>query len=241
VVTRLFETLNYVSFDEPQLEEVTPDLLLMSQEDANTLIKELENKEISDNAFQCSSLSKSSESQAYCFNHSLFVEIKAYHESTICAEKEFLQAFNYGIKGEKALLITSGELDRMELVESLNNFDQFLESVTKKYRQLAKTVDLRQGQDSWDTRGIYLSALGKIKKFEKKNESWGDISYTRLTNPLDVLKFLTSPAHLGILEPTALYELLIQRNLLPEANLLKNIQKATIEEIMINPTLLYPS
>ncbi len=37
VVSQLFNTLNYCSFDEPELEQVTPDLFLVFKEEADSI------------------------------------------------------------------------------------------------------------------------------------------------------------------------------------------------------------
>lgn len=228
VIARLFQTLNYISFDEPQLEEMTPDLLLVSQEDAKDL-EYCTEKRIS-----------IQDSKSYSFEHALFIEIKAYHQSALCSEKELLQAYTYALKGEKALLITSGTLDEMNLLENMDSFEVFSEQAIKKYRKLAKETNLGLGQDSWDTRGIYLSAVSKIKKYAKFWDDYKKQPFIRIKKPLEILRFLTSPNKIGIVEPAALKELLIQRQLVKEANLFENLERLFLEEIMINPPLLYP-
>ena len=70
-MSQLFNTLNYCSFDEPELEQFTPDLFLVSKEEADSITCQ----------------SNLSDAQTYTFNHALFIELKAYHSSTMCAER----------------------------------------------------------------------------------------------------------------------------------------------------------
>ena len=117
----------------------------------------------------------------------------------------------------------------------------FLEALTTKYRKWTKSIDLSLGQDSWDTRGIYISAPTKVKKYLSLEENWHQISYQRLSHPVDILRFLTSDERLGIVEPQAIMDLLIQRGLTSEAGLMERIRSSYLEEVIVNPPLLYPS
>ena len=57
---------------------------------------------------------------------------------------------------------------------------------------------------------------------------------------MDILRFLTSDEKLGIVEPQAIMDLLIQRGLTSEAGLMERIRSSYLEEVIVNPPLLYP-
>lgn len=246
IVEELFTHLDYITFDEPRLEEVNPDCLLLPINEANKVINFSGKKsKIFPNQAEIQS------------DRALFVEIKAYHESTKVGEKEVLQTFNYSNKGGKALLITTGNLDSLETLDFLNQnsmigtaeqetysdavFNDFTEQVKKKNRQYAKQIDMSVSQDSFDTRGIYLSAHKKLQKMYRYTKEWPEkIQYKILSTPEDILNFLKTEDKLGLVEPKALHELLIGQKLPHAADLLNRIRSSYLEEIIIDPTILYP-
>jgi hypothetical protein len=171
---------------------------------------------------------------------SIFIELKAFHESTYVTEKELLQAYNYAKKGEKSILITTGTIDLLDIFPFKGNFKELLEKTQEKYQILAKSVDLSLGQDSFDTRGIYRSAHGKIAKMEQYYASWGEIKFQTLQNLQDIQNFQNSTAEFAILSPEIFKEILHAQKMDHLMGLFDSIQATTLEEIMINPTLLYP-
>jgi hypothetical protein len=191
-------------------------------------------------------------------SNGIFIEIKAYHGSTMLGEKEVLQAFNYAAKGGKALLITTGSFTSLDTFEIINrshqnaqhNFDlgyvessykKFVKTVKNKFRKMAKKLDYNISQDSFDARGIYISSGSKLDKMYKYTADWPkEIEYEKLTSPSMIMNFFNSPVSLGLVEPLAFEQLLHQRKLQSAAHLFKRIYETYIEEIMINPPLLYP-
>ncbi|WP_457559692.1 hypothetical protein [Candidatus Harpocratesius sp.] len=247
IVEQFFNTLEYLTFDEPRLEEVNPDCLLLPMKEASKILY-VSNKKESNKHPNLAEI----ESQ-----RALFVEIKAYHQSTKVGEKEVLQTYNYSNKGGKALLITTGELDTLESLDFLNRnsiknssdnetyseeiFTDFAAQIKKKNKSYIKDIDMSTSQDSYDTRGIYISAHKKIQKMFRYTKSWPEkINYKILTSPLDILEFLTADCKLGLVEPQAFHKLLEQRNLQNSADLFNQIRSRYLEEIIIDPTVLYP-
>ncbi|MCF2141185.1 MAG: hypothetical protein K9W44_14090 [Candidatus Lokiarchaeota archaeon] len=247
IVEQFFNTLEYLTFDEPRLEEVNPDCLLLPMKEASKILY-VSNKK---NSSKHPNLAEIESERA------LFVEIKAYHQSTKVGEKEVLQTYNYSNKGGKALLITTGELDTLESLDFLNRnsiknsgvsetyskevFTDFATQIKKKNKSYIKDIDMSTSQDSYDTRGIYISAHKKIKKMFRYTKSWpGKINYKILTSPLEILEFLTADCKLGLVEPQAFHKLLEQRNLQNAADLFNQIRSRYLEEIIIDPTVLYP-
>ncbi len=255
VADRLFSSLEYMSFDEPRLYKVNPDLLIIPKTEANKIIDlttQTDNEENQDPNNNHNGRLKEIE-----FDNACFIEVKAYHRNTIVGEKEVLQAFNYAVLGGKTMLLTTGTLGDLDTFEILNKnahkhektkegydpkvFKKFVKSVDKKFKERIKKIDLRKGQDQYDTRGIYYSVKSKLKKMYKYTKDWPNkIDYSILSNPLDILEFLKSEESLGLVEPDAFLELLKSRNMQKEARLFKNVRTKFIEEIILNPTELYP-
>ncbi|MHA1519632.1 MAG: hypothetical protein ACTSRK_05560 [Promethearchaeota archaeon] len=247
IVERFFASMNYLTFDEPILEEVTPDCFVFPAAKAHKILEISGQKTEHPN-----NLTKLE------IDGALFVEIKAYHQTTCIGEKELLQTYNYAIKGGKALLITSGEIGDLSSLDILNqngkestndeetysesDFEEFIKQVKKKNRKYLKNIDMSHSQDSFDTRGIYLSAHKKLKKMYRYTKNWPEkIQYSILQTPTQIIEFLTSKDKLGIVVPSAFKDLLIQRGMEPVANLFSQIQARYLEEIIINPEYLYPS
>ena len=247
VVEKFFASINYLCFDEPILEEVTPDCFVFPAAKAHKILEISGQK--TDHPNNLTKLD---------IDDALFVEIKAYHQSTNVGEKEVLQTNNYAIKGGKALLITTGEIDDLSSLEFLNQqgqespndqetysksvYEEFLQQVKSKNRRYVKDIDMSSSQDSFDTRGIYLSAHKKLQKIYRYTKKWpGKIQYTLLQTPAQIMEFLTSPDKLGIIYPKAFKELLILRGMEPVADLFTQIQTRYLEEIIIRPDYLYPS
>lgn len=247
IVEKFFASLNYLTFDEPILEEVTPDCFVFPAAKAHKILEISGQK-----TDQPNNLTKLE------IDDALFVEIKAYHQSTKVGEKEVLQSYNYAIKGGKAMLITTGEIDDLSALEILNQngldsaddeetyseevFEEFVSKVKSKNRRHVKKIDMRSSQDSFDTRGIYLSAHKKLKKIYRYTKHWPEkIQYKLLQTPAQIMEFLTSTDKLGIVIPSAFKELLTMRDMEPVADLFSQIQKRYLEEIIIKPDYLYPS
>ncbi|MHA1777418.1 MAG: hypothetical protein DRO88_13425 [Promethearchaeia archaeon] len=246
IVEEFFTTLNYLTFDEPRLEQVNPDCLLLPVNEANKILHVSGKKsEKFPNQTEIES------------ERALFVEIKAYHGSTKVGEKEVLQTFNYSNKGGKALLITTGALDSLESLEFLNNnslsgtseektyddevFADFTKQVKQKNRKYAKQIDMSISQDSFDTRGIYLSAHKKLQKMYRYTKEWPEeIKYHVLNAPSAIMDFLESNEKLGLVEPDAFHLLLQEKNLPHAADLFDRIRSSYLEEIIIDPPRLYP-
>ncbi len=247
IVEAFFSELNYISFDEPILDGVNPDCFIIPSIQANKILDF--NEKYKNNPNELVEIE---------LKDAIFVEIKAYHKSCLVGEKELLQAFNYAQKGGKALLITTGTIGTFETVESINKslintarteegvydlelFQKFMGKIKSKYRGLIKKIDMREGQDSFDTRGIYISESSKLKKMYKYTKGWPDkIEFKELKTPNDIMEFLSSNVKLGIVHPDAFESLLKNKGLTKVAALLTRISDLYLEEIILNPTLLYP-
>ena len=82
----------------------------------------------------------------------------------------------------------------------------------------------------------------ELEKMYKYSVNWPvNIEYTRLTTPESILKFIHSDDKLGLIEPNAFHKLLLSNKLKKAADLFTRIQKSLLEEIIITPSLLYPS
>ncbi len=287
IVDQFFSEKGYITFDEPILDTVNPDcleipatlghkILQMSKEfdDLNKLNKKSTISEKSkqskkpEKPEKLEKLEKLENSEKLKIpenfmkeidlKNAFFVEIKAYHQSSIVGEKEVLQTFNYAMKGGKALLLTTGTLSDLKTLEILNNQDKnkdhdfstgyepeaynnFVQTVKKKNRKLIKSINFKQGQDAYDTMGIYISAWNKLQKMHKYSVNWpSKIEYIKLKTPDSILKFIQSDDKLGLIEPEAFHKLLLANKLNKAANLFTRIRKSLLEEIIINPSLLYP-
>ncbi len=256
IAEQFFASINYLAFDEPILYTVNPDLLVIPHEEANTILKHCNSDPDPKNT-------KNGQNQNHhdiCdieLDNPCFVEIKAYPEITEIGEKEVLQSFNYSVLGGRTLLLTTGSIGDLNTIKILNEdpklndqeeegYDQkiykkFVKEVGNKYRKKIHEIDLHQGQDSYDTRGIYISAKSKLKKMYKYTKNWPNtISFKILTSPESILTFIKNGEGLGIIEPQAFSDLLLEKKLSKAAHLFENIRKRSIEEIILNPTLLYP-
>jgi hypothetical protein len=284
VVDQFFSHFNYVVFDEPQLEEVTPDLLVFPAVEAGKLLNSTVNLNSKDR-------SKSNGSFVDIdLKRAIFIELKAFHQSTLVGEKEVLQTFNYAQKGGKALLITTGTFGNLNCFSLLNTvlaqpsngscvpanhstastnqnesspdiktensvmeeseesenppssrFSHFISAVKSKFKGLVKTLDMTQSQDMYDTRGIYISASTKLNKLFRYADQWGhSVDFRMLTTPAEIVGFLKSSESLGLVDPDAFYALLLEQSLNSAAELFQQIRSRWLEEIVINPTLLYP-
>ncbi len=270
IVDQFFSQNDYITFDEPILDTVNPDCLEIPASLGHKILQMSNNKH---------NLKKSNEKSINHTNHAnhtnhtnllnsmmkidlkgaFFVEIKAYHRSSIVGEKEVLQTFNYAVKGGKALLITTGTLSDLKTLEILKEQDlikdhdfstgyepetykKFVQTVKKKNRKMIKNINFKQGQDSYDTMGIYISASNKLEKMHKYSINWPpEIEYVKLATPDSILKFIHSDDKLGLIEPKAFHKLLLSQKLDKAASLFTRIQKSLIEEIIISPSLLYPN
>jgi hypothetical protein len=240
---------DYLMFDEPTLEQVTPDCLVVPAIKGNKIL-EIAGKETK----HPNNLTELDIKDA------LFVEIKAYHKTTKVGEKEILQTYNYGIKGGKAILITTGELDRFDKLDMLKDielepvkdgeemvfqeaaYQEFIRQVKSKNKGHIKALDMSISQDSYDTRGIYYSAHKKLQKIHKYTKDWPEgFQYSLLDSPQKILDFLTSEETLGIVKSGAFLKLLQQKGLDKAADLFFQIQERYLEEIIVNPSFLYPT
>lgn len=263
VAERFFDNLtpSFLSFDEPIIHGVNPDLLCMPTTKAHeilTMAHKHGNSEKNLNPHQNLVEMK--------LDDALFVEIKAFHGDTTITEKEILQSFNYANFGGKALLLTTGHFGEYDDTFSILNeasekhketkegydeesYEAFKSAVKKKYGVLQKNLDMRRGQDSWDNKGIYLSAHKKIKTLYKYTQHWHHkVEYKWLETPEQILDFINKSkdeidldVNLGLIRPDAFVELCDQLNLPCVGELFQNIRNLTIEEIMIEPYLLYPN
>ena len=261
IVDQFFSQIDYITFDEPILDTVNPDCLEIPASLGHKILQMSKNID---------NLKKSGEKSTNPTNllnsmmeidlkDAFFVEIKAYHQTSIVGEKEVLQTFNYAMKGGKALLITTGtlsDLKTLEILKEQENFKdhdfstgyepetykKFAQTVKKNNRKMIKNINFKQGQDAYDTMGIYISASKKLEKMHKYSIYWPPkIEYTKLTTPDSIIKFIHSDDKLGLIEPKAFHELLLSQKLNKAANLFTRIQKSMIEEIIISPSLLYPN
>jgi len=262
VVDQFFSKKDYITFDEPILDTVNPDCLEIPATLGHKILQMSMN---SDNLKGPGDHSKilANSMMEIDLKDAFFVEIKAYHQTSIVGEKEVLQTFNYAVKGGKALLITSGTLSDLKTFEILKDQDKnkdhdfstgyvpeiyknFVQTVKKNNRKMIKNINFKQGQDSYDTMGIYISASNKLQKMYKYSANWpANIEYTRLTTPESILKFLHTDDKLGLIEPKAFHKLLLSNKLNKAADLFTRdlftrIQKSLLEEIIISPSLLYP-
>ncbi|WP_371803688.1 hypothetical protein [Candidatus Lokiarchaeum ossiferum] len=247
IVEEFFSKIGYMSFDEPILDGVNPDCFIIPSNQANKVLDLNHNPVVDERGLTDVEL-----------KDAIFVEIKAYHQSSLIGEKEVLQSFNYAVKGRKAMLITTGTYGKYDSFNILNNskniqnhqlgedydpevYEDFVQAVKNKSRKLIKKIDMGQGQDSFDTRGIYISAGSKLKKTYKYTSCWPNkITYVKLETPEAIKAFLSSDDKLGLVEPDAFWELLNSQKQTKLADLFKRIQQLYLEEIIINPTLLYP-
>jgi hypothetical protein len=228
VVQRFFDALGYIAFDEPQIllgenEFVNPDLVLLPKTKLNA---------IGDGINDIKVISPDMDA--------IFVELKAFHESTIVGEKELLQCFNYSVHGEKALLITTGTLDLLNIFPFEKSLDDLIPLVTEKYHHLAKAVDMSLGQDAFDTRGIYRSAAEKVQKMKRYTKKWGAIRFDQLSNYDEIAHFLHSDVAFAICDAQQFKDILLKHNFAIEGSLFDAVQSYLLEDIIINPTLLYP-
>jgi hypothetical protein len=257
ITDQFFSKLNYLTFDEPIVDGVNPDCLVVLASKAHQILQF--NDALSENSNSPKD-KENSENKGVEITDAMFVEIKAYHGSTLVGEKEVLQAFNYATKGGKTLLLTTGELGDLKALDILNNapenpeydysqgydpevYAAFSKEVKRKNRVLIKQIDMAASQDSFDTRGIYISASTKIKKTYKYTKTWPrKVEYTILASPDQIMEFLTSADHqgLGLVDPVAFVELLRQFKLESAAKLFENVRDRYLEEIVMDPTLLYP-
>ena len=95
----------------------------------------------------------------------------------MCAERELLQAYNYAVKGEKALLITTGALDSMDLLNQFDTPEAFLEALTTKYRKWTKSIDLSLGQDFLGYAGNLYQCPYKSQKISQAQRELASNSY----------------------------------------------------------------
>lgn len=251
VVDKFLASIQYMCFDEPILDGVNPDSFALPE----TQVHEILN--LDHHSSQIEEINGNKLANVEIKN-ALFIEIKAYHGSTIVGEKEVLQAFNYASKGGKALLITTGRLGTYDSFKILNEnlgeneenlqshydeslYKKFVSVVKKKFRKLIRKIDLNLSQDSYDTRGIYISSSSKLDKIYKYTIDWpSKISFDLLETPNAIMTFIQSGSGLGIVVPAAFEKLLRKRDLKIAADLFSRILKTYIEELMINPPLLYP-
>ncbi len=251
IVDHFFGEINYMCFDEPILDGVNPDSFALPVSQAHEVLN-LDSKK------DQIEIINGQELVDVKINNALFIEIKAYHGTSIVGEKEVLQAFNYAAKGGKALLFTTGTLGTYETFDILNQqvphpegelssqydpktYKKFVSVVKKKYKKLIRKIDMNISQDSYDTRGIYISTGSKLDKIYKYTSSWPDvITYKTLKTPEQIMQFLHSEERLGIVSPQAFEDLLHQKKLTQAAQLFKRVCRLYIEEIMLNPSLLYP-
>ena len=247
IVEEFFSKIGYMSFDEPILDGVNPDCFIIPSNQANKVLDLNDHPVLDEKGLIDVEL-----------KDAIFVEIKAYHQSSLIGEKEVLQSFNYAVKGGKAMLITTGTIGEYDSFDILNNaetiknhqlgdeydpevYEDFVRAVKNKSRNLIKTIDMSHGQDSFDTRGIYISAGSKLKKTYKYTSSWpNQISYVKLRTPEAIQSFLSSDEKLGLVDPLAFWQLLKSQEQTKLAALFKRIQETYLEEIIMNPTLLYP-
>ncbi|MHA1746058.1 MAG: hypothetical protein ACTSWW_08655 [Promethearchaeota archaeon] len=257
ITDQFFSKLNYLTFDEPIVDGVNPDCLVVLASKAHQILH------LNDTLSANSNTPKDKEnsgSKGVEITDAMFVEIKAYHGSTLVGEKEVLQSFNYATKGGKTLLLTTGKLGDLKALDIINdapenpNYDYsqgyepdvyaaFSQEVKRKNRALIKRIDMAASQDSFDTRGIYISASTKIKKAYKYTKNWPrKVEYTILSSSDHIMEFLTSADHqgLGLVESAAFVELLRQFKLESAATLFENVRDRYLEEIVMDPTLLYP-
>nr|WP_147663011.1 hypothetical protein [Candidatus Prometheoarchaeum syntrophicum]QEE16130.1 hypothetical protein DSAG12_01959 [Candidatus Prometheoarchaeum syntrophicum] len=258
IVDQFFSEKDYITFDEPILDTVNPDCLEVPATLGHKILQMSKDIDISKDTNNPSKIFTNSMMEID-LKDSFFVEIKAYHQTSIVGEKEVLQTYNYAIRGGKALLITTGTLSDLKALELLNDQDQhkdhdfstgyvpeiyknFVQTVKRNNRKLIKSINFKQGQDSYDTMGIYISASNKLEKMHKYTINWpAKIEYTKLATPDSILKFLHSDDKLGLIEPKAFHKLLLSYKLNKAAKLFTHIQKSLLEEIIINPALLYPN
>ena len=247
IVEEFFSNIDYMSFDEPILDGVNPDCFIIPSNQANKVLELNDRPDSSEKG--CVDVK---------IDDGIFVEIKAFHQQTLIGEKEVLQSFNYAVKGGKAMLITTGTYGDYGTFDILNNADaiknhkfgteydlavyqEFMKAVKSKSRKLIRTVDMSHGQDSFDTRGIYISAATKLKKTYKYASYWPNrIEFKILQTPKEIMDFLSSDDKLGLVEPKAFWQLLKSKDLTKSAALFKRIRESYLEEIIMNPTLLYP-
>ncbi|MHA1646303.1 MAG: hypothetical protein ACTSVL_01920, partial [Promethearchaeota archaeon] len=249
IVEHFFNTFDYLCFDEPILDGVNPDCFMLPNSQAGKFLNIDTSKiDTQDNPAKMIDIE---------LDNALFVEIKAYHHTSIVGEKEVLQAFNYAAKGGKALLLTTGSYGELDSFSILNEsrvnadnspseyapevWEEFTRNVKQKFKKLIKHINMKKSQDSFDTRGIYISASSKLKKIYKYTSTWPkEITYKILKTPEEIVGFFHSPEKLGLIEPEAFRKLLLQKNLPVSAELFENVRKSYLEEIIIDPTILYP-
>ena len=258
IVDQFFSQNGYITFDEPILDTVNPDCLEIPATLGHKILQMSKNTDTLKEPGEHSTILANSMVEID-LKDAFFVEIKAYHQTSIVGEKEVLQTFNYAMKGGKALLITTGTLSDLKTLEILKDQDKnknydfstgyipeiyknFVQTVKKNNRKMIKSINFKQGQDAYDTMGIYISASNKLEKMHKYSVNWpADINYARLTTPDSILKFLHSDDKLGLIEPNAFHNLLLSHKLTKAANLFTRIRQSLLEEIIINPALLYPN
>ncbi len=257
IVDQIFSKNGYITFDEPILDTVNPDCLEIPATLGHKILQMSKNNDTLKEPGNHSTILADSMVEID-LKDAFFVEIKAYHQTSIVGEKEVLQTFNYAVKGGKALLITTGTLSDLKTFEILKDQDKntnhdfstgyepelyknFVQTVKKNNRKMIKGINFKQGQDAYDTMGIYISASKKLEKMHKYSVKWpANIEYTRLTTPDSILKFIHSDDKLGLIEPKAFHKLLLSHKLNKAADLFTRIQKSLLEEIIITPSLLYP-
>ena len=96
ITDQFFSKLNYLTFDEPIVDGVNPDCLVVLASKAHQILHL--NDTLSKNV---GTPEENSENMGVEITDAMFVEIKAYHGSTLVGEKEVLQSFNYATKAVK--------------------------------------------------------------------------------------------------------------------------------------------
>lgn len=122
----------------------------------------------------------------------LIVELKAYHKSTVCAEREAAQILKYAAavksvkdtfeeyERKRFILITSGTsipLDELKL-----NFNEDIKLIKKRYDDLIVQIGIPKNQDDYDRRSTY-------RKLQKKIEKGNDIFPSELIDFLPIDSF----------------------------------------------------
>jgi len=268
IVDQFFAEKGYITFDEPILDTVNPDCLEIPASLGHKILNMSKKSEKSEKPEKPEKPEKSKKFDKSPnpgrimaeieLKNAFFVEIKAYHQSTVVGEKEVLQTFNYAQKGGKAILITTGTLGDLNPLEIFRNqvknkthdfstgydpevYNSFVQAVKKNNKKMIKNLNFKIGQDAYDTKGIYISGYNKLEKMHRYSSDWpSTIEYKKLSTPESNLKFLHSDEKLGLIEPEAFHKILLSHKLIKAAELFTRIREKLIEEIILDPSSLYP-
>jgi len=186
----------------------------------------------------------------------VYIELKAYFETTICGDPEIAQTMKYYEKAQrihqldvlsmetspniKAALITTGKLIHFnQSVFSKENIDNE-KHVENFYKNIITTARQAKSLDALSARSIYKQALKKYKRNVKIGFNPMNIKYITKKNMQNVKEILLQPNEFNIIifPPDRFMEFLLKEGLKEEARKFELIRTTTLEGQLIDRHLL---